>query len=60
MLDLRRNDLRIMVGSGAAAAIAAAFNAPSTGAFYACELIIGTCSVSSAAPILAASMSGFR
>lgn len=58
MLNLRRNDLRIMVGSGAAAAIAAAFNAPFTGAFYACELIVGTYSVSSAAPILAASISG--
>lgn len=57
-LNLRRNDLRLMVGSGAAAAIAAAFNAPITGAFYACELIVGTYSVSSAAPILAAAISG--
>jgi CIC family chloride channel protein len=55
-LNLRRNDLRLMVGCGAAGAIAAAFNAPLTGAFYACELIIGVYSVASAAPILAAAI----
>lgn len=57
-LNLRRNNLRLMVGCGAAGAIAAAFGAPITGAFYACELIVGVYSVSSAAPILAASLSG--
>jgi CIC family chloride channel protein len=56
-LNLRRADLRLVVGCGAAAAIAAAFGAPITGAFYACELIVGVYSVSSAAPILAASLS---
>ncbi|MBY0381354.1 MAG: chloride channel protein [Xanthobacteraceae bacterium] len=56
MLNLRRNDLRIMVGCGAAAAISAAFDAPLTGAFYACELIVGVYSLSSAAPILTASI----
>jgi CIC family chloride channel protein len=55
--NLRRNDLRIIVGSGAAAAIAAAFDAPLTGAFYACELIVGTYTAASAAPILAAAIS---
>ncbi len=55
--NLRRNDLRLIVGCGAAGAIAAAFGAPITGAFYACELIVGVYSVSSAAPILAASLS---
>jgi CIC family chloride channel protein len=55
---LRRNDLRLIVGCGAAAAIAAAFGAPITGAFYACELIVGVYSVGSAAPILAASLAG--
>jgi CIC family chloride channel protein len=54
---LRRADLRLIVGCGAAGAIAAAFGAPITGAFYACELIVGVYSVSSAAPILAASIS---
>ncbi|MBR0826336.1 chloride channel protein [Bradyrhizobium manausense] len=57
-LNLRRNDLRLIVGCGAAAAIAAAFGAPITGAFYACELIVGVYSVGSAAPILAASLAG--
>jgi chloride channel protein, CIC family len=55
-LNLRRNDLRLIVGCGAAGAIAAAFGAPITGAFYACELIVGVYSVASAAPILAASL----
>lgn len=57
-LNLRRNDLRLMVGCGAAAAIAGAFGAPITGAFYACELIVGVYSVASAAPILAAALAG--
>jgi CIC family chloride channel protein len=56
-LRLRRNDLRLLVGCGAAGAIAAAFGAPITGAFYACELIVGIYSVGSAAPILAAAIS---
>jgi chloride channel protein, CIC family len=57
VLNLRRNDLRLMVGCGAAGAIAAAFNAPLTGTFYACEIIVGVYSVAGAAPILAASIS---
>ena len=57
-LNLRRNDLRLMVGCGAAAAIAGAFGASITGAFYACELIVGVYSVASAAPVLAAALAG--
>ncbi len=51
MFRLRRNDLRLLVGCGAAGAIAGAFNAPLTGAFYAFELVIGTYSLGTFAPV---------
>ncbi len=57
-LDLRRQDLRTLVGCGAAGAIGAAFAAPLTGAFYAFELIIGVYSLANAAPVLAAAVAG--
>jgi CIC family chloride channel protein len=57
-MRLRRNDLRLLVGAGAAAAIAAAFNAPLTGAFYGFEVVLGAYSISGAAPIFAAAISG--
>ena len=53
---LRRSDLRVLVGCGAAGAIAAAFNAPLTGAFYAFELVIGTYALSTLAPVVAAAI----
>ncbi|MCM2292331.1 chloride channel protein [Allorhizobium sp. BGMRC 0089] len=56
LFHVRRNDLRVLVGCGAAAAIAAAFNAPLTGAFYAYELIIATYSIASLAPVVVASI----
>ncbi len=55
-LTLRREDMRILVGCGAAGAIAAAFNAPLTGAFYAFELIIGTYSSIALAPVVVAAI----
>ena len=55
---LRRDDQRIFVGAGAAAAIAAAFNAPFAGAFYGYELILGTYSVRALAPVAAAALAG--
>jgi CIC family chloride channel protein len=55
--NLRRNDVRSLVGCGAAAAIASAFGAPLTGAFYGFELIIGVYSLANVAPVLAASLS---
>ncbi len=55
---LRRADLRMLVGCGAASAIAAAFGAPLTGAFYGFELIIGTYTAASLAPVLTASIIG--
>ena len=56
MFRVRRNDLRLLVGCGAAAAIAGAFNAPLTGAFYAFELVIGTYSLGTFAPVAVASI----
>src|SRR6202451_1738323 len=53
---LRRQDLRVLVGCGAGGAIAAAFGAPLTGAFYAFELIIGTYSLANAIPVFAATL----
>jgi len=53
---LRRPDQRIFVGAGAGAAIAAAFDAPLAGAFYAFELIIGGYSVRALAPVAAATL----
>ncbi|MBS0539132.1 MAG: chloride channel protein [Proteobacteria bacterium] len=55
---LRRADQRIFVAAGAAAAIAAAFNAPVAGAFYGFELILGSYAVPALAPIAAAAMAG--
>lgn len=53
---VRRNDLRVLVGCGAAGAIAGAFDAPLTGAFYAFELVIGTYSLATLAPVVVASI----
>jgi CIC family chloride channel protein len=58
ILRLRRDDLRTLVGCGAAAAIAAAFNAPLAGAFYAFELIIGRYSLNILAPVALAALTG--
>ena len=53
---VRRNDLRLLVGCGAAAAIAGAFNAPLTGAFYGFELVIGTYTLGTFAPVAVAAI----
>jgi CIC family chloride channel protein len=53
---VRRNDMRLLVGCGAAAAIAGAFNAPLTGAFYAFELVIGTYSIGTFGPVAVAAL----
>ncbi len=50
-LGARRVDMRLLVGCGAAGAIAAAFDAPLAGGFYAFEAILGAYSVSSLMPI---------
>ncbi|MGO4387681.1 chloride channel protein [Microvirga sp. 2YAF29] len=46
-----RSDLRILVGAGSAAAIAAAYRAPIAGMLYAYELVLGTYSKRTLAPI---------
>jgi CIC family chloride channel protein len=56
---LRRQDLRILVGCGTAGAIAGAFGAPLAGAFYGFELVIGTYSVASLAPVGIAALTGY-
>jgi CIC family chloride channel protein len=55
---LRREDQRLMVTAGAAAAIAAAFNAPLAGAFYGYELVHGSYSNRGLAPVVTAALSG--
>jgi CIC family chloride channel protein len=55
-IRLRRGDLRILTGCGAAAAIAAAFNAPLAGAFYAFELVIGSYTQAALAPVAMAAL----
>ena len=55
-LGARRVDMRLLVGCGAAGAIAAAFDAPLAGAFYAFEAILGAYNVSSLMPIAASAV----
>src|SRR5579872_5098953 len=56
---LRRADQRLMVGCGAAAAIAGAFGAPLGGAFYAFELVLGGYTPASLTPVGVASVVGY-
>lgn len=49
---------RVLVGSGAAAGIAAAFNAPLAGAFFALEEVLGSFRATTFAPIVVASVVG--
>jgi CIC family chloride channel protein len=56
---LRRGDMRVLVGCGAAAGIAGAFDAPLAGAFYGFELVIGSYTIPSLAPVGVASLVGY-
>ncbi len=53
---VRRQDMRVLVGCGAAGAIGGAFDAPIAGAFYAFELVIGTYALVNLAPVTLASI----
>lgn len=56
VLNLRRADLRNLLGAGAGAALGAAFGAPLAGAFYAFEIVLGAYTPSAIAPVAAASL----
>lgn len=56
-LRLRRENMRILVGAGAGAAIGAAFGAPLAGAFYGFEIVIGAYTPAAIAPVMAAALS---
>lgn len=58
VFHVRREDMRILVGAGAAGAVSAGFDAPIAGAFYAFELVLGTYSLANLFPIALAAMAG--
>ncbi|MEE2746092.1 MAG: chloride channel protein [Pseudomonadota bacterium] len=57
-LHLTRSMSRVLLGCGAAAAVAASFNAPIAGALFAHEVIVGHFALSAFAPIVIASVVG--
>lgn len=52
------NQRRLLVGCGAAAAIAAAFNAPLAGVFFALEVVLGEWSATTLSPVMLAAVAG--
>ena len=54
--QLRREDLRIFVAAGSAAAISAAFNAPLAGAFYGFELVLSSYTIAALSPVAIAAL----
>ena len=57
-LNIEQRRLRTLVGCGAAAGIAATFNAPVAGALFAVEIIVGDFGVSQFSPIVISSVVG--
>lgn len=57
-LRIRARHRKVLVGCGAAAGIAAAFNAPFAGAFFALEEILGSFSTGAFSPVVIASVVG--
>ncbi|MBT4464745.1 MAG: chloride channel protein, partial [Rhodospirillaceae bacterium] len=57
-LHLTQSVSRTLLGCGAAAAVAASFNAPIAGALFASEVVIGHYALSAFAPIVIASVTG--
>ncbi len=57
-LHLGRSLSRTLLGCGVAAAVAASFNAPIAGCFFALEVVVGHYALSAFAPIVIASVTG--